>query len=504
MTHPGAARPGEPGWQHHPGAPPAQQMPPGQRVAAPQQTGVPAPPPTVSWAGGGPGQTQAAQRGQGRAASGTTYTTQVAAGARAATAAQTTSVAPAARTAAAPSAAADVPATAAGEATAEAAATRRVRPFQRGLRVGGVNVAQLLAWQVGAAAVLTATPHGVPLTAAVAVVAVLLLAPTVIRFRGRWLHEWLPIWWGFRGRRRQLTGTDAEPALRLLTHLERGVELEIVEIDDQPAVLLTHGGGLSAIFEVDPTEGALLMSAPQALPSPAALLPAVDEKAPPVVVQLLIQVTPAPRARSGAAAVNRAYRELTNGEVPASRQAWVVLQAARTPDFHADHDLRPTLLAVIRRTRRQLRQERVAARMLNRDEVLVAVTTLTHLTGGAPSGTGDQMLARETWRAWSTRGAQQSCHRLLDWPREPWEVDSLLRGLPAAASVVSIAATRPDGDDLAVEVAFRLLGADPAALAAADQALHEAIRRHGGRLQRLDGEHAHGVAATLPLGGFLR
>lgn len=452
----------------------------------------------VSWAG--PGQARAAQHGQGRASTGTAYTSRAAAAAQAATAAPPTSSAQAAppAQAAAPAAEADVPVAEA------AAATPLVRPYRRELGFGGVNVAQLVAWQVGAAAVLAATPHGMPLTVAVAAVAVLLLAPTVIRFRGRWLHQWIPVWWGFRGRRRQLTAAGVDPALHLLAHLERGVELEAVEIDDQPAVLLTHRGGLSAVFEVDPTEGALLMNAPQALLSPASLLPAADEKAPPVVVQLLVQVTPAPRARSGAAAVDRAYRELTNGDVPASRQAWVVLQAARTPDFHADGDLRPTLTAVIRRTRRQLRQERVAARMLNRDEVLVAVTTLTHLTGGTAGGAGEQPLARETWRAWSTQGTPQSCHRLLDWPRQPWEVDPLLRALPAAASVVSIAASRSAGDDIAVEVAFRLMGADPAALAAADQALHEAIRRHGGRLQRLDGEHAHGVAATLPLGGFLR
>ncbi|MGK5675330.1 type VII secretion protein EccE [Micromonospora sp. URMC 106] len=487
-------------------AQPAPQVPPAPRVAPPQQAGVAAPAPTVSRAGSGPRPDALAQRGQGQAAVGTAYISQAAGAARAAAAAQATATvqaAPPPQAAAAP--AAPQPAAVADDAAvaAAAAATRAVRPHQAALGIGGINVAQLVAWQAGAAAVLAASPHGVPLTAAVATGALLLLTPTMIRFRSRWLYQWISVWWGFRGRRRQLTAAGGDAAAHLLAHLEHGVELETVEVDDQPAVLLTHRGGLSAVFEVDPTEGALLMSAPQALPSAASLLPAVDEKAPPVVVQLLIQVTPAPRARSGAAAVDRAYRELTNGDVPASRRAWVVLQAARTPDFHADRDLRPTLTAAIRRMRRQLRQERVTARMLNRDEVLAAVTALTHLTGGAPGAAGERPLARETWRGWSTQGAPQSCHRMLAWPRRPWEVDPLLRGLPAA-SVVSIAASRTAGDDVAVEVAFRLMGTDPTALAAADQALHEAIRGHGGRLQRLDGEHAHGVAATLPLGGFLR
>ncbi len=497
MTHPGAARPGEPGWQHHPGA----AAPPQQRAQPQQQAGAPAPAPALG--GTGPGHTWAAGRGQGRATVGTAYSSQAAVAAQAAA---TAPAAPAARTAAeSRSTAAARPAVAHPPAAeAAAAATPVVRPHRRQLRVAGIHIAQLLAWQAGAAAVLAATPHGIPLTAAVAAAVVLLLSPTVLRHRGRWLYQWLAVWWGYRSRRRQLTATGPDVALQLLAHVEGSVELDQVEIDDQPAVLLTHRGGLCAVLEVDPTEGALLMGAPQALPSPVSLLPAADPKTPPVAVQVLIQVTPAPRVR--AAAVDRAYRELTNGGVPASRQAWVVLQAPRTPDFHADRDLRPALTAAIRRTRRQLRQDRVTARLLNRDEVLAAVAHLTHLTG-EPTG-GDRPLARESWRNWSAQGTAQSCHRLLAWPDRAWELDPLLRGLPAAAGVVSVSVTREPGrsggDDAVVEVAFRLIGADAAALVAADRALGEAIRGHGGRLQRLDGEHAHGVAATLPLGGFLR
>ncbi|MEG3635989.1 type VII secretion protein EccE [Micromonospora palythoicola] len=493
MTQPGAAQPGEPGWQHHPGA---AAPPPQQRL--PQSGAVPAP----TLGGAGPGHNWAAQRGQGRATVGTAYTSRAAAAAPAAVAA------PAARppeSRVAPQAmAAPAGQPGAGVAAEDAAPVPVVRPHRRQPRVGGIHVAQLVAWQAGAAAVLAATPHGLPLTVAVAAVAVLLLAPTMVRRRGRWLHQWLAVWWAYRRRSRQLVDAGSDGPWQLLRHLESTVELDQVEIDDQPAVLLTHRGGLSAVLEVDPTEGALLMGAPQALPSPVALLPAADPATPVVTVQVLIQVTPAPRAR--AAAVDRAYRELTNGGVPASRQAWVVLHAPRTPDFHANRDLRPALTAAIRRTRRQLRQERATARLLNRDEVLAAVAQLTHLTGGAV-GT-DRPLAREGWRNWSVQGVPQSCHRLLAWPGRAWELDPLLRGLPAAAGVVSVSVARendrPGDDDALVEVAFRLIGADPAALAAADHALDRAVRDHGGRLQRLDGEHAHGVAATLPLGGFLR
>ncbi|MEV6695186.1 type VII secretion protein EccE [Micromonospora sp. NPDC051196] len=496
MTHPGAARPGDPGWQHHPGA-----TAPQQQTTPPQQAGAPAP--TVG--GTGSVHSWATQRGQGRATAGTAYSSQAATAAQATATAQTAAAvqaAPAARRATAATAPTAAEAVSGPQPTAAPAPV--VRPYRRPLRVAGIHVAQLVAWQAGGAAVLAATGHGAPLAVGVTAAVLLLLSPTVLRYRGRWIYQWLAVWWSYRGRRRQLNATGPDTRWQLLTHLEGSVELEQVEIDDQPAVLLTHRGGLSAVLEVDPTEGALLVGAPQALPSPVSLLPAADPKTPPVTVQVLIQVTPAPRVR--AAAVERAYRELTEGNVPASRQAWVVLQAPRTPDFHADRDLRPALTAAIRRTRRQLRQERVTARLLNRDEVLAAVANLTHLTG-EPVG-GDRPLARENWRSWSAQGTPQSCHRLLDWPDHAWDVDPLLRGLPAAAGVVSIALAREPGrhgaDEAVVEVAFRLIGTDAAALTAADTALHEAIRGHGGRLQRLDGEHARGVAATLPLGGFLR
>ncbi len=457
--------------------------------------------------GGQPSTTHSGQASTHSGQAGTTYGAQAgtahAGQAGTAPAGQVAGAAAGAAAARAEAAATASPArTAAAEASGVAAPV--VRPHRRQPRVAGIHVAQLVAWQAGAAAVLAAAPHGVPLTVAVAAVALVLLVPTMVRRRGRWLYEWLGVWWSYRGRRRQLTATGPDAVWQLLTQLEGSVELDQVEIDDQPAVLLTHRGGLSAVLEVDPTEGALLMGAPQALPSPMSLLPAADPKTPLVAVQVLIQVTPAPRV--GAAAVDRAYRELTGGSVPASRQAWVVLQAPRTPDFHADRDLRPALTAAIRRTRRQLRHDRVAARLLNRDEVLATVANLTHLTGAAAGG--DRPLVRETWRNWSAQGTPQSCHRLLDWPDRAWEVDPLLRALPAAAGVVSIAAARQSGrpgeDEAVLEVAFRLIGADAAGLTAADRALDEAIRGHGGRLQRLDGEHAHGVAATLPLGGFLR
>ena len=68
---------------------------------------------------------------------------------------------------------------------------------------------------------------------------------------------------------------------------------------------------------------------------------------------------------------------------------------------------------------------------------------------------------------------------------------------------LSVAATRA-GDGLLVEVTVRLVAGRPADLAGGERALVEAVRQAGGHLDRLDGEQAHGLAATLPFGGFLR
>jgi hypothetical protein len=58
-------------------------------------------------------------------------------------------------------------------------------------------------------------------------------------------------------------------------------------------------------------------------------------------------------------------------------------------------------------------------------------------------------------------------------------------------------------DEFEMEVAFRLAAGDLNALGYGDRALDAAVRSGGGRTERLDGEQIAGLAATLPLGGFL-
>lgn len=505
MTAPGAARPGEPGWQHHPGG--VAQPAVGQPAIPTQQArgaAAPAPAPTLGGAAANPAWSEAQARVAANA-----YAAQQAAQAAAAAANRQ---APANTQGGTATARARVGEQGASAAPQAAAAPATVRPHKIRSGFGAFHVAQLVSWQMAGAAVIAASQQGMVITAIVAGAALLVISPTFIRMRGRWLHQWLTVWLRYRMRRRQLPASGGNRMLGLLTFVEESVVVENLDVDDHPAAVIAHRGGLAAVFELDPADGALLDSTAQELPSPVSLLPATDPKGSPVSVQMLLHLTPAPRAVSGPG-VDRSYLELTNGEVPAHRRSWVVVQAVRTADLYSDKDLRPTLTSAIRRVRRQLREKRVGARLLSHDELLSAVGYLARVSGPVDAdnvyGTAsDRLVAREGWRQWWVGDTPQSCHRIVRWPRLPWQVDSMLRQLTGVSSVVSIAVTRdparPESEEVAVEVAIRLTAASQTALTAGDRALRESIRRNGGRTQRLDGEQIHGLAATLPLGGFLR
>jgi hypothetical protein len=73
---------------------------------------------------------------------------------------------------------------------------------------------------------------------------------------------------------------------------------------------------------------------------------------------------------------------------------------------------------------------------------------------------------------------------------------------PSLGTTVALA-TRRAGGELEVEAAIRVAAVDDAHLTASTRALRERAGACGATLQRLDGEQVHGVAASLPLGGFL-
>ncbi|MFV2018497.1 type VII secretion protein EccE [Micromonospora sp. LOL_023] len=399
---------------------------------------------------------------------------------------------------------------------AASAGAGRIRPRRLRPSTGPFALGQLIFWQLAVTALLAAYQRG-PVTALVAAaVLVPLVAPSVIRVRGRWLYQWLAVWLRYRLRSRRLPVGGGNRAADLLRFVEESASVGTVEVGGRSTGTISHRGGLCGVLELDPADGSMFVGSALSLPSPAALLPAADPATPPMAVQLLVQVAAAPRASGGRGLVERSYRELTGGEVPAHRRAWLVVQALRTPDQYTDTALTPVLVSAMRRVQRQLKQERTPARLLGRDELLAAVGYLAQLPsqpdGGNVYGTAsDRVAAQETWQAWWSGDVPQVCRRLLRWPELPWQLDDVLKQLPMVSSVVSVAVTREVAHptqagplEVTVSAAVRLTAADVAALASGDEALTEAVRERGGRTERIDGEHSRGLAATLPLGGFLR
>jgi ESX secretion system protein EccE len=221
---------------------------------------------------------------------------------------------------------------------------------------------------------------------------------------------------------------------------------------------------------------------------------------------------PAPAPQAGTGIVAESYRELTGGAVPAQRRAWLALQVRRTPDGYDNAELLPALSLAVRRLRRRLRQDDVANRLLDREDLLATAALLSGVEAGRPGTYGSargRPLAREGWRAVLTSTALQSAHRLARWPAATWSIDQLVCGVSTTAITFAVAVTREPSrasqpDDVAVELVVRVLAADMRQLSVAEHGLTQAAREAGALLERLDGEQRAGIAATLPFGGFLR
>ena len=138
-----------------------------------------------------------------------------------------------------------------------------------------------------------------PVTVAALLVAVLLVASAWVRFRGRWLFEWLATAAGHLTRRRALAG-PAGPR-ELLDLVAPGTVVRSTELPGGPAAVLEDTGGMVALLELgDP--GDLLGDAPRVVPAPSALLPPTGPDVPAAAGPT------AARRRTGPGAGRRAAR----------------------------------------------------------------------------------------------------------------------------------------------------------------------------------------------------
>ena len=428
--------------------------------------------------------------------------------------------------------------------------------------IGPLHVTQIVIWQAAAAMVMASLGQHIAVVISAAVLACIALVFTAVRVRGRWLYQLIALRLSFLSRPRVLvTGAHADRRGELLAFVAPGATADSVETDDYEIGILDHVAGAAAIIEIA-TESSLVVERPVDLPSPASLLPAYDPSAPPLSVQLLLQAVPAPTLTAVSVNAASAYYALTNGSVPSQRRAWLVLQLGHSAGYTTEQ-IRQGVANSVRRLVRRLRREGIAARPLDREEALSTFAGLAHLNTStietsaavAAAATGATVdlrairerygvdpranltpLAQEHWDVWWSESVAQATFVVRKWPSldspAGQRLISELTSVPSLGTTVSLATRRvpppqlerpskdkhgekrssrraggssekPYPDEIMIELAVRIAAPNPQRLASVSSALVERAKKCGARLERLDGQHVRGVAATLPLGGFL-
>lgn len=381
-------------------------------------------------------------------------------------------------------------------------------PRRRPTALFGIHVGQVITWQLVIIGVLFAIPQPLAILIPVSLAGLVLLGLTAVRPRGRWLYEWFGLWLRYITRRRRVAvpaGKDA--AIALLGSVLRGGQLQTLEIEGAKAALVVHAGGMTVLVETMPASRELIVDASPAIPPLTVLLPLGEEGEPVISAQIVVSTVPAPGPLDQKSPAVLSYRSLGRGMVPAHRRSWIALQALRTADDHDDVALRAALSNAVSRLQRRLRKAKLRGHVLDHDRSVADLLSLSRLD--ARPGKGANATApeiHESWNSWSTGRETQTAFRLLDWPdlaspAGPDFVDRLIT-VPTLSTTVSVAARR-QGDEVELEAAVRIVLPDTDTIESTTEEIATIASSYSARVQRLDGEQVFGVAASLPLGGFL-
>jgi type VII secretion protein EccE len=360
------------------------------------------------------------------------------------------------------------------------------------MSVLGVRAGQVVAWQLIAAAVAVALVRGGPIHLVLGGAALLGLLLTVPRWRHRWAYEWLGTAWGFRRAQAGL------PALVV-------TQAKVRSCAD--AGIVHDGDGFAVMLTLRPKRTS---SAAGDLPiaSLAPLLDPADHLVSTVQVVMQDDLAASDPAFWPAAA----YRELGYHRVPRSQSAWVAVRhdprvagsshgaAPRTADLQA---------SVIRALAgRGLRVTDLTGDLVLSAELVGAApareflrqSLLAHGPAGAdqPGASG---LQAHRWESWNSPAARHFTYWLSRWPAAGIHgLQQALAAIPALSVTTAVTMTRGGRNGIALAVTVRVCaepGADRAAIA---HAVAGAAASCGARLVAMDGDHAAGVLATLPIG----
>ncbi len=392
----------------------------------------------------------------------------------------------------------------------------RPQPRRRPATIGNVHVGQIVCWELAVAAIAATIGRPASVVIPAAITAAVILGVTTIRVDQRWVYQWIALFLRYAARRRRWQFDPEEcRGSTLLAAVARGARADVLDLDGTEVALICHAGGMTAILEPLPSESGLIVESSRPLPAPTALLPNAEAGEPVVAAQVVVHTAPAPALRADTNATGTSYRYLGRGLVPAQRRCLIALQALRTADGHSDSELRAALASAVRRLQRRLRKDGMRVRVLDRGDALTALLALARLEA-PPSGASNAPEAQpgpagpdeinEQWNHWSTGREVQTAFRLREWPdlADPVgrEFVDRMAGVSSLATTVAVSARRR-GEEIEVEAVVRLTLPMVSSVDPASDQVAAAAELCGARVERLDGEQVFGVAASLPLGGFL-
>jgi type VII secretion protein EccE len=385
---------------------------------------------------------------------------------------------------------------------------------------------RLVLLEIAAAALLVGRAIGPVALIAASVLAVVLVAVSFVRRRGRSLPEWFSAARALRARQRQAgdaplpPGTEpalapaveCDPSLRTYTYTGR---------DRRPVGLVGDGTFVTAVLQVEADTTALRAERsrqplPLALVRDALEVDAIRMES----AQIVLHTQPAPALhlprQSVAVANYQPLQELTGA--PAVRITWIALKL--DPELCVDAvaarggGLVGAQKCVVRAADHlasRLTGAGFRVTLLDEEELTAALATsacanpLVTAEAGR-TGTPDRRTA-ESSRSWRCDNRRHTTYWVRRWPALGGRGPSLpqliaqVTAVPALATTFSLTLAPGDRQDVSVSAHLRVTGRSDNELVEARQALQAAARQGGLALSRLDREQVPGILATLPLGG---
>ena len=365
---------------------------------------------------------------------------------------------------------------------------------------------------------------------AIGVAAVALLL-ALIRWRGRWVTQWIGLTTRYRLRSHtRVSQPPAEKSVERLTAEDGAtvtgpddarvsllrlavpdlVVAHAVDHERRPLGLAWNEGTWTAVLLVDPAPSLVTQVGRSPNLPIGALAPCLEDRG--VVldaIQVIWHCYPGSAALPPGSPALASYMEVL-GPLPAAarRTTWVAvrLDPRRCPAAVRERGggvvgAHRALIGALSRVRNALESRGVPTRPLDPDELLKAGISAAELTGAA--GANGPVRMAEKWTGVTAAGISHASYAITGWPKGVMAGNlNALTGVRALSATVALSIS-PGNEEAKVGLRglVRVSARNGAELEQADTRLSTLSDKLGVTLTPLRGLQAAGLAATLPFGG---